>query len=389
MLVVSTPETSQKQRGEFVKTIYRYLGKDFLITFFVTLLVFTFVMYIGAVLKAIDLMSRGIEGRLIFRIFLSNIPYILSFTIPVSTLTAVLLLFSRLSFDGEITALKASGLTMWKICAPVVFLAVLLSAVCIYINSYAAPNSHFARKKMLHNIGLDDPLELLEEGRFVKDFPGISIYVGKRAKNRVFDVVVYELDHGVVKQRIRAESGVITPDYENERFVIDLYKVRIDETTKDGGEEGSRYISADHSTVPLNYGEMRKKRPLKKRTRSLTMPELIGSIQDIRSKYPDLSDSGQLRRRRAEMVVEVSERLAMSFACISFALLGIPLGMKSRRKDSSAGIALSLVFVFVFYFFVILADTMVDKPSLRPEMIVWIPVIIAQYAGIRLIQRCN
>ena len=70
MLVVSTPETSQKQRGEFVKTIYRYLGKDFLITFFVTLLVFTFVMYIGAVLKAIDLMSRGIEGRLIFRIFL-------------------------------------------------------------------------------------------------------------------------------------------------------------------------------------------------------------------------------------------------------------------------------------------------------------------------------
>jgi len=372
-----------------VKTIYRYLGKDFLVTFFVTLLVFTFVMYIGAVLKAIDLMSRGIDGGLIFRIFLSNIPYILSFTIPVSTLTSVLLLFSRLSFDGEITALKASGLTMWQICAPIVSLAVFLSVLCIYINSYAAPNSHFARKKMLHNIGLDDPLELLEEGRFVKDFPGISIYVGKRTKNRVSDIVVYELDHQIVKQRIRAEYGVITPDHENKRFIVDLYNVRIDETADDGGEDGSRYISADHSTVPLNYGEMQKKRPLRKKTRSLTMPELMGAVKDIRSKYPDLKEEGLLQRRRAEMVIEVSERLAMSFACISFALIGIPLGMKSRRKESSAGIAISLVFMFVFYFFVILADTMVDKPALRPELIVWIPVFIAQFVGIRLIQRCN
>lgn len=372
-----------------MKTIYRYLAKDFLITFLITLLVFTFVMYIAAVLKAIDLMSRGVDGRLIFRIFLSNIPYILSFTIPVSTLTTVLLLFSRLSFDGEITALKASGLTMWQICAPVVSLSIILSVVCIYINSYAAPNSHFARKKMLHNIGLDDPLELLEEGRFVKDFPGISIYVGKRTKNRVRDVVVYELDRGVVKQRIRAESGVITPDHENERFIVDLYKVRIDETVDDGGEEGSRYISADHSTVPLNYGEMKKKRPLRKKTRSLTMPELISSVMDIRSKYPDLSDEGQLQRQRAKMVVEVSERMAMSFACISFALIAIPLGMKSRRKESSAGIAISLAFVCVFYFFVILADILTDKPSLRPEMIVWIPVFLAQFAGIRLIQKCN
>lgn len=373
-----------------MKTIHGYVGKDFLVIFLITLLVFTFVMYVGAVLKAIDLMSRGVDGTMIFRIFLSNIPYIMAFTIPVSTLTSVLLLFSRLSHDGEITAMKAGGMTMWQICAPIVLLAVLLSLICIYINAYAAPNSHFARKRMLHNIGIHNPLDLLEEGVFVKDFPGISIYVAKRNKNRVFDVVVYELDGAQrVKRQVRAESGIITPDHDNERYIIDLYKVRIDETPKNDGRESFSYVSADHATEELNYGQMKKKQPLKKRTRSLTFPDLISAIQDIRSRYPEVMEEGQLQRRRTEMMVEASERMALSSACISFALIGIPLGMRSRRKESSAGIAISLVVMFLFYFFVILSDTLVDKPHLRPELIVWIPVFLAQFAGIYLIQKHN
>jgi lipopolysaccharide export system permease protein len=353
-----------------------------------TLMVFTFVMYVGAVIKAIDLMARGVNGQVILKIFLFNIPYIMSFSIPISTITAVLLLFSRLSFDGEITAMRAGGLAMWQICSPVIFVAVLLAMACIYINAVAAPDSHFARRKLLHNVGFGDPLEMLEPGRFVKDFPGINIYVGSKVRNRIYDVIVYELGPSGVRRRIRAESGVITPDPDNQKFIVDLYKVRIDDAPDKDGEESFAYIAAEHYVEELEYGEMIGSQEVQKRSRDFTLPELVRGIVDVRTRYPELEE-GPLLRHRMELMVEASERLAMSFSCIAFALIGIPLGMKSRRKESSVGIAISLVVVFVFYFFVILAESLVEKPYLRPDFLVWIPVFTAQFIGLRLLRKLD
>ena len=92
-----------------IRVFNRYLLGDFLKSFFLTLIVLTFVMYVGAVVQAIDYMSRGISGWLILKIFALNIPFTLTFVIPMSVLTTVLLHFGRLSADGEITAMKACG----------------------------------------------------------------------------------------------------------------------------------------------------------------------------------------------------------------------------------------------------------------------------------------
>ena len=126
-----------------MKTLNRYIAHDYLVTFSMTLSVFTFVMCVGAVVKAIDLLSRGISGYIILKAFSANIPFILTFTIPMSALTTVLLLFSRLSMDGEITAMKACGLSMWQVVSVPIIFSVLLSFFCIYLSSFAAPNSHF------------------------------------------------------------------------------------------------------------------------------------------------------------------------------------------------------------------------------------------------------
>ena len=112
-------------------------------------------------------------------------------------------------------------------------LASILSLVCIYINAYAAPNSHFARRSLLHDVGVADPVDLLQEGVYVRDFPGVIIYVGKKMRNKVQDVIVHEMDEDGLKRNVRAESGVITTDEENEQFIIDLYKVRIDTAPND------------------------------------------------------------------------------------------------------------------------------------------------------------
>jgi lipopolysaccharide export system permease protein len=343
-----------------------------------TLLIFTFVMYIGAVIKAVDLMARGVPGAVVFKVFAYNIPYILSFSIPISTLTAVLLLFSRLSFDGEITAMRACGLGIWQVCAPILLLSVGLAAVCVYIHAEAAPNSHFARRNLLKEVGMRNPVELLEEGQHNDAFPGFSIYIGKKRGSRVENVWITELgDNG---RTVRASSGTITVDEENEVFIVDLRgDVRI--------EEQDEYITAEHYVRPFPYADLIRQGDITKKERDFTMRELVEGIRDVRVLYPDVVSPDTLRERRMRLMIEASSRLAMSFCCVAFALLGVPLGMKSRRKESSVGIGISLFVVFVFYFFVILAQSLDGHPRLRPDLLPWVPVFAAQLVGILLLKR--
>lgn len=363
------------------------MARDFLVVFGMTLLIFTFVMYIGAVIKAVDLMARGVPGVVVFKVFGYNIPYILSFSIPISTLTAVLLQFSRLSFDGEITALRACGLGIWQICAPIILLSVVLSLVCVYINAQAAPNSHFARRNLLREVGVQNPVDLLEEGQHNDQFPGYSIYIGKKRGSRVENLWFTELgENGRV---IRATSGTITLDEETETFIVDLEgNVRIETSGSAKGKDGDfGDVTTDHYRQVLSYADLIKKGKVTKKERDFTMGDLMKGVDDVQALYPTMTDPEKLRKRRMRLMIEASTRLAMSFCCVAFTLLGIPLGMKSRRKESSVGIAISLAVVFVFYFFVILAQSLDGHPEIRPDFLPWVPVFAAQFVGIALLRR--
>ena len=304
-------------------------------------------MCVGTVIKAIDYIARGVSLGVIAQVFAANIPFILSFTIPMGSLTAVLLLFSRLSLDGEITAMKASGLTMWQIVCSPVMISILLSVFCVYLNSYAAPNSHFANRKILRNIGVDEPINLLEEGRFVRDFPGIMIYVGEKDGNEVSDVIVYDSTEPGITRNVRAKSGKITGDKEKRILTVDLYDVHIDQPSKEDPMDISkgRQLNARHYPVKLDFSEIWDDENIKKKVPDMTMTELVRAIQHIRAAYPDL-DEQDLLRQKMKLVVSANERLALSLSCFAFTILGIPLGMRSKRKESSLGILISLLVGF-------------------------------------------
>ena len=117
-----------------MRILNRYIVLDYLIIFLGALGLITFVMTVGALVNAVDLMSRGISPLLIAKFFFQNVPYILSFSMPISTLFAALLLFGRLSMDNEISAMKACGISLWRLVAPLVVLSILFSGICMYIN---------------------------------------------------------------------------------------------------------------------------------------------------------------------------------------------------------------------------------------------------------------
>ncbi len=373
-----------------MRILNRYLTNDFLVIFAMTVLILTFVMCIGVIVRAIDFAARGISGVFILKIFIYNIPYMLTFTIPMGILTAVLLLFGRLSFDGELTAMRACGLNLWQILAPILVVSVLASGLCMYINATVAPTCKHLFRQLVSDIGIDEPANLLEPGRFVREFPNLMIYVGDRDGNTVEDIVVYEMDESGPVRNVRAERGEIRTEQEERAMYVDLYNVRIDQ--RDAGADAadltkSHYINAEYYPVKLDFSRMAR-RSTSRKTSDMTMRELITNIRDVRSAYPELEEA-DLRKQRMKQVVELNKRLALSISCFAFTLLGVPLGMRSKRKESSVGFGVALMLVFLFYLFIIIANSLVDKPQLRPDLIVWIPVFAAEIAGIWMIWRMN
>ena len=371
-----------------IRVLNRHLLQEFIRGFLTTAAVLTLVMYVGATVQAIDYMSRGISGPLILKIFALNVPFTLSFVIPISVLTTVLLQFGRLSADGEITALKACGVSLWQMAAPIVFGAVLLSAVCLFINAEIAPRSHYLRYKMLRELGAVDPLALLEEGRFTSDFPNVKIYVGKKSGARLEDVVIFQFAETGARAEVRAQSGRATCDLGRQVMDIVLEQVRLTEYDKKAPDDlaKARTLAAESYPVSLDLRKLLKKSKFAKKPASLSLGELVRAIRDVRQTFPDLQETG-VPRMRLKLAMEASKRFALALSCFSFALLGIPLGIRAHRKESSIGIGLSLVLLFAYYLFIIVADSLLDRPEWRPDLIPWIPVLGGQILGGFLLYR--
>jgi lipopolysaccharide export system permease protein len=375
-----------------MRILNRYIVLDYLILFLTALGLVTFVMTIGAMVKAVDLMARGISPMLIIRFFFQNVPYILSFSMPISTLFAALLLFGRLSMDSEISAMKACGLSLWRVVAPLIVLSVLFSAICVYINCEVAPQAKYANKKLLASAGVDEPVNLLEEGRFIREFPGLLIYVGRKNGHEVKDVVAYELtDDGRVKRSIRAERGEIEADDVNKILRIRLYDGNMEMPDMDDPHDISKTTYTPFRYIqlpPLDFNKLLQSDKIRFKQSHMTMSQLIDGIRNVKENY-SMFPAAQQASFRSNLVIEANRRISTAVACFTFMLIGIPLGVKSHRKETSIGMVLSLGIVFAYYIFIVVAKALADYPGLHPGLILWLPLVAAQFLGLVLIRRSN
>lgn len=357
-----------------------------------TLAVFTFIMYVGTFIRSIDLISSGVSGKILLQVFTFEIPFIMTFAIPMSVLTTTLLQFGRLSIDGEITAMRACGLNIRQIITPILFLSVVLTTLCVYMNWELGPRGHFARRKALVDLKQVDPVKLLEEGRFVKDFPGLEIFIGNKNGEEIKDVVVRELKGGVRIRSIRAKEGTIKFDAEALAMNIELRRAYITQYDVESPQDltKARDFPVEKYTKRRSYDEIMSKRNIRKKHKDQSFRELMQSIKEVETVYPELYEEREFKKlvvKRTEAMVEASKRIGLSISCFAFTLLGIPLGMKSKRKESSIGIGISLLIVLCFYLFIIIAEALTHHTELFPELIIWIPIVVSQVAAYFMLKR--
>ncbi len=361
-----------------MRTLNLYIAKGLLLTTAIAVAVLTFVMLSGNLFKAFDLLAQGISPYTLLLFLGYMVPEVLRFTIPTAFLCATVLVFSRLSADNEITAMKASGVSLWQIISPALLLAVGLSAFCFWLGVSFAPICRYKADALARAEAVKNPLALLEAGRFVDEIPGYAIRIGRRQGNKLYDIhiLVMNSETGALEQDITARSGRVIPREEKrvlELILKDATFANLNLSGEPGGEQSVSRVATDEFTFPISYGATLDRRPLLRKLKYMDMSMIFARI------YLDAEQGWNTTPH----YVEIHQRMSMALSPIAFLLIGIPFAIRQKRADTSVGLLGALILGLGFYVFVVLTDSIKYQERLHPELLVWLPSILYQLGGLR------
>ena len=200
-----------------MKILSRYVLREHLGPLAFALTALTSLLLLNFIAKRFgDLVGKGLPTSVIVEFFLLAIPFTVAMTLPMAVLVAVLYAFSRLASESEITALKASGVSMSRILAPVIGGATVLAIGMVYFNDFVLPEANHRLRILQTDIGRTKPTFLLREQVINDVVPGrlfLRAFRIDKAKNRLHDVVIYDFGDGSKRRTIVADSGDLTqPD---------------------------------------------------------------------------------------------------------------------------------------------------------------------------------
>lgn len=382
-----------------MKTLHTYLVRQILASLLMTVAVFTFVLLLGNVLREILtlLINRQASFGMVAEAVGLLIPFVWAFALPMGMLTATLLIFGRFSADQELTAVRASGVSLLSLISPILLLSVALCGLSALVNMEIAPRCRVAYRNLIFNLGTQLSNIELPEGRFIRDFKDYIFFVGKNRKQELENVMVYQLENETnVAITARAPRGRVEFDPASRRvtvYLFDAVTVRADGLTGKGDATidlpfGSSTNSleatrVDEMTFGQLWDELQRLEHLnraRKPARNLSKPYLDAELKWLRAQQADLT---------APVRFQIHRQVAFSFACFGFTLVGIPLGIRVHRRETNVGIAIALVLVALYYSFLLLGQSLELRPELAPHLIVWLPNFIFQATGAVLLWRAN
>ncbi len=352
-------------------------------------ILFTFVLFLQRVGKLFEILVRSsAPTATVGHLFGLAIPFTLTFTVPLGVLVGVLIALSRMSSDGEITAMRAAGVPSRKVIAPVLSFALLATLVTAAASLWLTPYSTRTTYKVLNQLVATELTAEVQPHVFEEQFPNKVLYIedvipGTLTRWRnvfIADITPPEEqkkaahDRGEGPRITVAANAIAVPDVARNLIQLSMQNGVTYEVGKDiteyyttSGKSGDQILEA---TKP---NEVRAK-PY---TEIDTYP-----LYRIAYHDPKLDPDNVIQAR-----IELHQRLALPPACILLALIGIPLGVSSRKGGKASAFVVTVAFAFIYWMGLIGAYALSKQHKLPVGVAMWIPNLVFALIGVLLITR--
>jgi len=344
------------------KILSRYIFKELLGTFLLAVLVFSSVALMARMIELMDLViNKGFAPGQVLLIIVYVMPSLLVYTVPMSVILAVLITLGRLSADSEITALKASGISLYQTMPPFIILCLigfLLTALC---SVSLEPLGKRTLRKNIKNAGMQHAAAALTKDVFNDTVEGLVFYVQDFDQDtlRVKNIMISDRRNPSQPVMIVARNGIILSDQNNQHLLFKLYN----------GSIHRRNMKQKYEYAIFKTYQMRLPiEDTKEDNKPLKPKEL--SLKKLLAQMTSLKNQGQKYRRE---ITEVNRRFALPFACPIFALLGLSLGVYLRRGGRASGFTVSLFIVLLHYLLFNLGEELAKGGSMPPVVGMWLP----------------
>ena len=308
-------------------------------------LVFSAVLLTNEVSRRLmeTLVQENITLREAGFLFLCILPKVLTFAIPMSALLAILICFGRLSADSEITAMRSSGIGLRNLVWPVLVFSAVVGTVALLNSNLWSPRANHRLTSIKDEIALKSLNTAVRRGVFEERFPGRVVYIMDTAPDRRSwkGIFLAEVTEASWPKATFSRQGRLISHLGRRELQLNLQQGATYEVVP--GKEGTvRVTSFDDATIPL-YRAMGApaEAPKNKSIVEMDTLELYGKV------FSEVPAGSDLDRRKG--VIELNRRLALPLAVLVFSILGLPLGVVTRRGGKSFGFVVSLV-IFLVYF---------------------------------------
>ncbi|HTK81382.1 MAG TPA: LptF/LptG family permease [Bacteroidota bacterium] len=424
--------------------LYFYILRSHIAPFVLSFVILMFIFLLQFLMKAMEqLVGKGLGFWVIGELIALSLSWMVVLAVPMSVLVATLMAFGKLSAQHEITAMKAGGLSLYRMMGLVTVCAAVLTYFLIQFNNTVLPEANHRYKTLMIDIRRIRPTLTIEPGVFSQELQGYSILARKTFEysNDLEGVTIYDYTDPQENVVVTAQRGKVTftPDYR--KLVMDLENGEIHQVGAIAGQAYRKLRFAQHRIVMKAEGfdfERSAENSFSRSDREMSAHDMqlyVDSLEQINygvalqaqradGKYSGnrlpaqgQEESSALRRVRAttlalskarlaismidnqlliirsnqeeinRYVVEIHKKYSIPFACIVFVFIGAPLGIMARRGTFGVAASLSLGFFLLYWASLIGGEKLGDRGIVSPWVGMWAANIILSVLGLYLTLR--
>jgi LPS export ABC transporter permease LptF/LPS export ABC transporter permease LptG len=362
-----------------VRIFTRYILKEVLSHGLIGASVFTFVVFMRDVSRILELVVRNSAPvPSVAELFFLTLPTALTITVPMGVLVGILLGLSRMASDSEVTAMRASGVSVRKFLKIVGIFGIAAWLLALGNTVTLAPRSNAALARLQKRLESTQLSFEIQPRVFYENFPDVVVYV----------------DDVTTTSRAAVWKNVFLADFRSGNVKITIAKEAI---AGNGGDNTIRLhlidgeIHESDARTPSQYSIY----TFDETDMALGRPPIAKSAQET-APVAQMSTSELLRQSRGskrELArwywIEFNRRLALPTACLVLVLIGIPLGLSAKKGGKGAGFVLTIVLVFVYYFLSVIGVSLARGGKVSPVLGVWMANIIFGVVGLLLLWRTD